>query len=519
MDYPIALEKLDDVYNNPQYYSGYYLRSITCNLRFRGSVPAEQNHSSIIRFLGESASYTITEQIVKLLERAEVHYNATCRAEDLNNLQAQKHLSKFDGHLKKEDMLARRTLSYYAYTNLFLKNLKKSSLLQHALEPDGGSHVVWSVDELKPSTNSVRVIVGERCNCQDRIDYDAQCACELTIVPQFNPKHYNPRWLNTSTFNQMYPLLAPVKNRLGVTTILNTKSIESNHTFTRPSHELTIPNNDPYHQCIKDPSQNVTYNEMVIQCQELCRTVQNDQVQCRAVISIVNEWTNKLRRKEVFETVFVNSIVHTNDKDESYTSTSSTKEPLHAITRVASTAKASKRYVSAREFHGKKSTKRYNESTQKRLRSDVEFVPPPRSNKRTCVLCGCCGRSQFECPRITEVYNCVTLKNGCPIVREQLCIRLSNVSAMPIYPREISDNRVIMTKCPKKMKALVLHRRLAIAVTVTQEQLPSNICIECTFLGLGGVPNPDFTLQLFSVGAIMRYIGNSANNLIGSQIV
>ena len=153
------------------------------------------------------------------------------------------------------------------------------------------------------------------------------------------------------------------------------------------------------------------------------------------------------------------------------------------------------------------------------MRSDVEFVSPPRSNKRTCVLCGCCGRSQFECPRITEVYNCVTLKNGCPIVREQLCIRLSNVSAMPIYPRESSDNRVIMTKCPKKMKALVIHRRLAIAVTVMEEQLPTNICIECTFLGLGGVPNPDLTLQLFSVGTIMRYIGNSAYNLIGCQIV
>ena len=90
---------------------------------------------------------------------------------------------------------------------------------------------------------------------------------------------------------------------------------------------------------------------------------------------------------------------------------------------------------------------------------------------------------------------------------------------MPIYPRDDSDRRVIMTKCPKKMKALVIHRRLAIAVTVMEEQLPTNICIECTFLGLGGVPNPDFTLQLFSVGAITIYIGKSDNNLIGCQMV
>ena len=69
------------------------------------------------------------------------------------------------------------------------------------------------------------------------------------------------------------------------------------------------------------------------------------------------------------------------------------------------------------------------------------------------------------------------------------------------------------------MKALVIHRRLAIAVTVMEEQLPTNICIECTFLGVGGVPNPDLTLQLFSVGVIMKYICKSDNNLIGCQIV
>ena len=65
-------------------------------------------------------------------------------------------------------------------------------MLQHALEPDGASHVVWPVDELISPTNSVTILVEERCTCQDRLDYDGQCACELTILPQFNHKHYNP---------------------------------------------------------------------------------------------------------------------------------------------------------------------------------------------------------------------------------------------------------------------------------------------------------------------------------------
>ena len=58
---------------------------------------------------------------MKFLERAEVQYNATCRDEGLNILNAKKHVSTFDEVLKKEDRLARLTLSFYAYKNLFVK--------------------------------------------------------------------------------------------------------------------------------------------------------------------------------------------------------------------------------------------------------------------------------------------------------------------------------------------------------------------------------------------------------------
>ena len=60
------------------------------------------------------------------MERAEVHYNATCRDEDLNNLNAKKHESIFEGDLQKQDRLARLTLSFYGYKNVFKKSEKKS---------------------------------------------------------------------------------------------------------------------------------------------------------------------------------------------------------------------------------------------------------------------------------------------------------------------------------------------------------------------------------------------------------
>ena len=60
---------------------------------------------------------------------------------------------------------------------------------------------------------------------------------------------------------------------------------------------------------------------------------------------------------------------------------------------------------------------------------------------------------------------------------------------------------------------------MAIAVTVVKEELPTNICIECTFLGVGGVSNPDLTLQFFGVGAIIKYTLKIDTDLIGCQIV
>jgi hypothetical protein len=46
-EFPLMVEKLEQIYNNPSYYAGYYLKNIVGNLTLLGSVPAEINHSSI----------------------------------------------------------------------------------------------------------------------------------------------------------------------------------------------------------------------------------------------------------------------------------------------------------------------------------------------------------------------------------------------------------------------------------------------------------------------------------------
>ena len=71
----LLVEKPDDIFGNPSYYAGYSLKSITCNLRLKYSVPAEIMHSSIINHGCASMLWTITEHIVIFMERQQHHYD------------------------------------------------------------------------------------------------------------------------------------------------------------------------------------------------------------------------------------------------------------------------------------------------------------------------------------------------------------------------------------------------------------------------------------------------------------
>ena len=57
-EHPKKLTILKDIYDNPQYYAGYYTRDMIGNLRLNGMVAAEQNHSSITSMLGNCLLYT-----------------------------------------------------------------------------------------------------------------------------------------------------------------------------------------------------------------------------------------------------------------------------------------------------------------------------------------------------------------------------------------------------------------------------------------------------------------------------
>ena len=261
---------------------------------------------------------------------------------------------------------------------------------------------------------------------------------------------------------------------------------------------------------------NVTYQALILRCTELCRTVQNDQTQCRSVMSGIIEWTKKLRMKDSFRTVFLNNASAKNNDDNDSFQTAHTNQPLHAITKQASTDKASHRLVSAREYHNSKYKSKPNKVMMGK--DDVAFLPAKRNTSRSCGLCRGVKHTQYSCDKITKNFKCIPLPKNDSKARRSLALKIVNVSGMALFPRHINDKRIIFDDCPNKQKALVIHKRYVIMPTILHCEVPENICIECTFLGEGGYPTKEYHRALFKVASVASYILKSKSNCVASQI-
>jgi len=131
---PHKLRKLDSIYQNPSYYAGYYLKKIVGNLMLLGSVPAEQNHSSIIAYIGDGGNWSIMLHMSKLMSRHQDHVKKKKSEEDLLHVRSYKYKSTLIGQKGIDDCNAKSSLSSYAYKELFVKAMKGADWLQKKLK-------------------------------------------------------------------------------------------------------------------------------------------------------------------------------------------------------------------------------------------------------------------------------------------------------------------------------------------------------------------------------------------------
>ena len=124
-------------------------------MRMKGSVAAETNHSSITSQLGNGGSFTISEQIVKLMERQHNLYNKTCAMEDNSHIKNTRYISTNVGDIGDQDKCAKIKLSEYAYKNIWEPALKNRVKYQHLFIVKIQEYVVWPNGVDKSKDNSV----------------------------------------------------------------------------------------------------------------------------------------------------------------------------------------------------------------------------------------------------------------------------------------------------------------------------------------------------------------------------
>ena len=165
-----------------------------------GSVPAEQNHASVLAHLGKGARWDIWEQLKYLCQRHQHHCALEARAESNVTVLSHRFKSSFDDELADKDVNAKECLSSFAY-GMWYKSVQQCDMLQIMLHIDTNSFNTWPVNESFDDNVHIILSIGERCKYRDRIDVDVQCNHELKVDSRFKLKYWSYRWLTRKQFN------------------------------------------------------------------------------------------------------------------------------------------------------------------------------------------------------------------------------------------------------------------------------------------------------------------------------
>ena len=549
--YPLKLELLQNIYNDPDYYAGYITRKIVGNLSLNGTAPSEQNHSSIVAFNGEIMLGSICDHLKSLCERQQQICNKENDFETDYFVRSTHYKPRLDGQFAYEELRARQALSQIPFSNYFVKQLKGSESLQTS--PDGMTedHRVWPSGTTFDINEDNHVVIqrGERCTCWRRIDYDIQCKHELRLDPKFKVEHWGSRWLNRREFNKRNTGMSTFDTNAEI--ICLDDEIESNKASLNncnevvpqkdnheETHSLQVENNDSEVEAIainsilEEPNSKITYSDVLEMATDLCRTVAENPKLCKSTYGTLLEWITKLRRGDKFSISFHNQGL----PDDS--SSNFDNHPQAAVVTPKPNGRSKRqRYKSRSELQRK------NYKVQRTCVNDDDYIPPnntsllPKSSissnideiyvcsggseKKYCFLCRQPKCTRWNC-KILQRYEKMPgriLPKGHQEARDKLISLLSNVDNHVLcHNRQVDDSRLVFNEVPRKIKAMVVSKKYVLEDNISHMSPHDNVCIECTLLGYLGVPMANYTEALFKKHCIIRFIGKSKQNLVVDNI-
>jgi hypothetical protein len=259
-----------------------------------GSAPAEQNHSSICKHLGNGANWTVSENIQQLIERQQT---------------LEKSFTHFDNKLdlvgsdKKDEETAKRALTKYGFDHLFTRARAASRELSMKTLPDGAVQL-WPHYRDQGDNQTISILPGERCKCVHRLAFQHQCCHELAHDRRFILDKYDPRWIMNKVFCQTFPFVCQVPNREDPSHDMVIESV--NQTSVDVDNHLDITTNIQDREMVEHEDMvdltdtlsngsNYSYKFLYSRCSELCRAAGHDKPAMAAVVSLVDEATERLR--------------------------------------------------------------------------------------------------------------------------------------------------------------------------------------------------------------------------------
>ena len=202
------VQKLDQIYSNPDYYAGFRLHQIVGNLGMQGSVSSEQNHSSVVSYLGKGKTISITLQIQSLVERTLLREKQRTKTISSYRVRAETYTSNLSGQLGITDSTAKQMLSRYAYEKLFLVQFRKARKMELSYTEEGTDMVSVRFNNPNSDGDSQERIfkISNGCSCMFKVTHDFPCSHEICANGLALPEDkINPRWFNQHAYDIRFP--------------------------------------------------------------------------------------------------------------------------------------------------------------------------------------------------------------------------------------------------------------------------------------------------------------------------
>ena len=186
-----VLKEINDVISKKEHLIAYVIDSINGTCCKRGSTHAEQNHSSIVSFIGKEYTGELEELLKFLLQR-----------QDLLNLRLNKELSVANSHMlltherltkMKENQIlidASKHLTKLSYDRFVLAYIQSK---EYAVEEtDNNSFIVYRKSTQRASPRKFSTFQ-TRCNCRFAVSFHEQCCHEIKLLNKFDIKLFSSR--------------------------------------------------------------------------------------------------------------------------------------------------------------------------------------------------------------------------------------------------------------------------------------------------------------------------------------